>query len=137
MGILNTVESMAEGHRSPEEYARVASSLAEELRAREGVTGLMQIFHRNGMGSFVEQSSAGNTQSNPTAIETGLAGSGLIDSIAQRTGLSANLVRDALAVIIPRLFHHMVTNNHLSPTGMPRGEQPEPGGVLQSILQRI
>lgn len=137
MGILNTVESMAQGHGSPGEYAKVASSLAEELRVRDGVPGLMHIFQRNGVGSSVEKWSAGQTQPNPTAIENGLAGSGLIEAIAKRTGLSANVVREALAVIVPRLVHHMVSNNHLSPTGMPRGEQPEPGGVLQSILQRI
>jgi uncharacterized protein YidB (DUF937 family) len=137
MSILNTVESMAEGHRSPEEYSKVANGLTEELRLREGVPGLMQIFQRNGMGNSVEQWSAGNTQPNPTAMENGLAGSGLIESIAQRTGLSANVVRGALAVIVPHLIHHMVSSNHLSTTGMPRGEQPEPGGILQSILQRI
>jgi uncharacterized protein YidB (DUF937 family) len=137
MGILNTVESMAEGQRSPQEYGKVANSLAEELRVRGGISGLMQAFQRNGAGGSVEQWSAGNTQPNPAGIENGLAGSGIIESISQHTGLSANVVREALAVIVPRLVHHMVSNNHLSPTGMPRGEQPEPGGVLQSIVRRI
>ena len=138
MSILNTVESMAQGHGgAPGEYAKVASSLAEELRAGEGVSGLMQTFQRNGEGNSVEKWAAGDTQPNPSAIDTGLAGSGLIGSIAQRTGLSENVVREGLAVIVPFLIHHMVSNNHVSSTGMPRGDQPEPGGILQSILQRI
>lgn len=136
MSILNTVESMATGNASPE-HAKVAAGLMDELQQRDGVGSLIQNFQRNGMGSMVEQWSAGNTQPNPSAIESGTAGTGLIDTIAQRTGLSPGVVRGGLAVVVPLLIHHMVSNNHLSPTGQPLGQQPQPGGVPQSILQRI
>jgi len=108
-----------------------------ELQQRGGIGGLMQAFQRNGMGSFVEQWSQGNTQPNPTAIENGTAGTGLIDGIAQRTGLSPGVVRGGLAIAVPLLIHHMVSNNHVTPTGVPTGNQPEPTSVLQSVLQRI
>lgn len=136
MGILNTVESMAMGNAAPE-HAQVAAGLMDELQQRGGIGSLIQNFQRNGMGSFIEQWSQGNTQPNPTVIENGTAGTGLIDGIAQRTGLSPGVVRGGLAVVVPLLVHHMMSNNHIGPNGEPIGQQPEPGGVLQSILQRI
>ena len=136
MSILNTVESMARGNAAPE-HARVAGGLMDELEQRGGVGSLIQNFQRNGMGSSVDQWSQGQTQPNPSAIESGLEGTGLIDSVAQRTGLSPGVVRGGLAVVVPLLINHMVSNNHVTPNGQPTGNQPEPGGVLQSILQRI
>ena len=136
MSILNTVESLAMGSAGSE-HAQVATGLMDELQQRGGVGSLIQNFQRNGMGSFIEQWSQGNTQPNPTAVENGTAGTGLIDSVAQRTGLSPGVVRGALAVILPLLVHHMMSNNHIGPNGQPVGEQPPTGGVLQSILQRI
>ena len=136
MDLLNTVASMAKGTAAPE-HAQVAGGLMEELQQRGGIGSLIQNFQRNGMGSFVEQWSQGNTQPNPTAIENGTAGTGLIDGIAQRTGLSPGVVRGGLAIAVPLLIHHMVSNNHVTPTGAPTGNQPEPTSVLQSVLQRI
>jgi uncharacterized protein YidB (DUF937 family) len=136
MTILNTVAAMAKGPAASE-HAQVAGGLMHELEARGGVGSLIQNFQRNGMGSFVEQWSQGNTQPNPTAIENGTEGTGLIDSIAQRTGLAPGVVRGGLAVVLPLLIHHMVTNNHVTPSGAPVGNPPEPTSVLQSVLQKI
>jgi uncharacterized protein YidB (DUF937 family) len=136
MSILNTIESMAMGNAAPE-HAKVAGGLMEELQQRGGVGSLIQNFQRNGMGSFVNQWSQGNTQPNPTAIENGTAGTGLIDSVAQRTGLSPGVVRGGLAIVVPLLIHHMVSNNHVTPNGQPTGNQPQPTSILQSVLQRI
>lgn len=138
MGILKTVESMAMGNAAPE-HAKVAGGLMEELQQRpEGIGGLIQSFQRNGLGSSVEQWSKGQTQPpNQTTIENGLAGSGIVESVAQRTGLSEGVVRGALAVIVPVLIHHMISNSHVTTTGQPTGTQPAPGGVLQTVLQRI
>jgi uncharacterized protein YidB (DUF937 family) len=136
MGILNTVESMAKGTAAPE-HAQVAGALIDEMQQRGGVGSLIQNFQRNGMGSFIEQWSQGSTQPNPTAIENGTAGTGLIESIAQRTGLSGGVVRGALAVVIPLVIRHVMANHHVTPTGEPTGTPPEPAGMLQSILSRI
>lgn len=136
MSILNTVASTAKGPGASG-HAQVAGGLIHELEARGGVGSLIQSFQRNGMGSFIEQWSQGNTQPNPTAIENGTQGTGLIDSIAQRTGLSPGVVRGGLAITLPLLIHHMVSNNHVTPSGAQSGNQPEPTSVLQSILQRI
>ena len=137
MSILNTIESMAMGS-SGAEHAKVAGGLMEELQNQPGgVGGLIQNFQRNGMGPAVQQWSQGDTQPNPTAVENGLGGTGIIDNIAQRTGLSPGVVRGSLAVVVPLLIHHMMSNNHVSPTGEPTGTQPHSGNILQSVLQRI
>src|SRR4029079_3529580 len=129
MSILNTVASMAKGTAAPE-HAQVAGGLMNELEARGGVGSLIQKFQLNRMGSFIEQWSQGNTQPNPTAIVSGTAGTGLIESIAQRTGLSPGVVRGGLAITLPLLIHHMVSNNHVTPSGAQSGNQPEPTSVL-------
>ena len=136
MGILNTVESMARATAGPE-HAKVADALVNDLQQRQGIGELIQSFQRNGMGSFVEQWARGQTQPNPTAIEKGLHGTGLIENLAEQTGLSQGVIRGALAIIVPILIHHMISNNHVTLNGQQFGTQPEPGGVLQSILQRI
>src|ERR1700722_2435060 len=136
MGFLNTVESMAMGSAGPE-HAKVAGGLMDELQQSGGVGSLIQTMQRNGMGSAVQQWSQGQTQPNPTAIETGLAGTGIIDNIPQRTGLSPGVVRGSLAVIVPLVVSHMISNNHVTPTGEPTGTQPESSSVVQSILQHL
>lgn len=137
MGILNTVESMAMGTAGAD-HAKVAAGLMQELQeSPEGIGGLIQCFQRNGMGSFVEQWVQGRTEPNPTAIENGLCGSSLIEGVAERTGLAPGVVRGGMAIVLPLLIHHMVSNNHVSATGEPLGPQPETAGVLQSVLQHI
>ena len=120
-GILNTVESMAMGGNSADLHSKVAGGLMEELQQNAGgIGGLIQSLQRNGMGSMVQQWSQGQTQPpNPSAIENGLGGTGIVDSVAQRTGLPAGAIRGSLAVIVPVLLHHMISNNHVSPTGQP------------------
>lgn len=136
MGLLNTVESMAMGSAGPE-HAKVAGVLMDELQQSGGVGSLIQTMQRNGMGSAVQQWSQGQTQPNPSVIDSGLTGTGLIDNIAQRTGLSPGVVRGSLAVVVPLLVRHMISNNHVTPTGEPTGNQPASGSVVQSILQHL
>ncbi|HEY2467462.1 MAG TPA: YidB family protein [Terracidiphilus sp.] len=137
MGILNTVQSMAAGPAAGT-HQKVASALMEELgQTTSGTPGLIQSFQRNGMGAHVEQWMQGNIQPNSTAIENGLADTSLIERIAERTGLSHGTVRGALALIVPVLIHHVVSNGYVSTTGEVLKPQTESGSVLQSILPRI
>lgn len=137
MSNLNTVASMAAGPAAGT-HQKVAYALMEELgQTATGTAGLVHSFQRNGMGAFVEGWVQGDTQPNPTAIENGLADSGLVQRISERTGFSHGTVRGALALIIPVLIHYVVSNGYLTPTGEVLGRQPEPGHVLQMILPRI
>lgn len=137
MSILNTVESMAAGHSSPE-LETVGNALMDELEQNSGgIPALLREFQRNGMGAYVEQWEQGDTQPNPTAIEGGLRDTGLVDRIAQRTNLSHGVVRGSLALIVPPLIHHVVANGQLSTTGEVRGNRLEPRSILHSVLASI
>jgi len=138
MGLLDMVESMAAGSSNPD-HAKVAGGLLQELQDRPGgIGGLLQSFQQNGMGSLVQQWSGGQTQpADTSALESGFSGSGIIDSIAQRTGLSPTVVRSGLAVAVPLLIHHVVSNNHVDAAGQATGAPPEPAGLLQTLLSRL
>ena|SRR5581483_4709499 len=137
MGILNTVDSMAAGPGA-DTHQKVAGALMEELEQNaNGIPGLIQSFQRNGMGAHVEQWMQGNTQPNPTAIENGLADTGLIERIAERTSLSPGVVRGALALIVPVVIHHVVSNGYVSATGEVREPQPNPRSFLETVLSRV
>ena len=142
MGIMDMVTQMAgqlEGGGSSNK-AQVTGGLMEELENRPGGIGsIFQAFQSNGLGGLVQQWSGGNTApASPEQVEQGLGGTGVIDSIAQRTGLSPMVIKIGLSVAIPVLIHHFVSNGHVTPDGQPTGAPPpEPGGLLQSVLGRI
>jgi len=138
MGFLDLAEKMAGGAGNAD-HARVAGGLVQELHERPGgFAGLVQSFLQNGMGGQVQQWSDGQTQpANPAQVESGLGGTGIIDGIAQRTGLSPGVVKTGLAVIIPVVVHHLVSNNHVTAAGALTGSPPEPGGLLRSVLGRL
>lgn len=139
MGILGTVLSAAQAMGGGE-HAAVGGGLMQELEQRPGgIAGIFQSFQQNGMGGLVQQWASGNTQpANPDQIEQGLGGTGIIDSIAQRTGMSPAVVKMSLAVLVPLVIHHFVSNGHVTPTGEPTGAPPpHSGSLLQSVLSKI
>lgn len=138
MGLLDMVEQVAGGSANAN-HAKVAGGLLEEMQGHPGgLGGLLSSFQQNGQGGMVQQWSNGQTQpANPADMEAGLGGTGIIDKIAQRTGLSPTVVKTGLAVTLPILIQHMTSNNHLSPSGEMTGPQPEPHNVLGSILSRL
>ncbi len=126
MGILDMVESMAGGGGG--QNAQVAGGLVQEMQGQPG-----------GMGGLVQQWAGGQTQpASPDQVEQGLGGTGMIDRISQRTGVSPGMVKAGLAVAVPLVIHHLVSNGHVTQDGQPTGAAaPEPGGMLQSILGRM
>jgi len=139
MGILDSVTEMASNLSGGSDHAAVAGGLMQELGGAGGVAGLIQTFQQNGAGGLVQQFANGQTQStDPGAIEQALGGSGLIDSIAQRTGIPADSVRSSLATIVPVLVHHVTANGHATTDGQPTDNPaPETGSLLQSVLGKI
>jgi uncharacterized protein YidB (DUF937 family) len=86
----------------------------------------------------VAQWSSGQTQAaNPSDVQQGLSGSGIVEAIAQKTGLPASTIQSALAVAVPLLVHHLVSSGHVTPQGQPTGNAPSGEGILQSVLGRI
>ncbi len=137
MGLLDMVTSMAGGGG---EHAQVAGGLMQEIQQQPGgIGGLFQSFQQNGMGGLVQQWAGGQTQpATPDQMEQGLGGTGIIDRISQRTGVSPGVVKMGLAVAVPLVVHHFVANGHVTADGQSTGAPPpESGGVLQSILSRL
>ena len=139
MSIFDSVTEMTKQFSGGGDHAAVAGGLMQELGGAGGVAGLIQQFHQNGAGNLVQQFAAGQTQStDPNAIEQALAGSGLIDKIAQRTGMSPDTVKSSLATIVPLLINHVTANGHVTTDGQPTGNAtPDTGSLLQSVLGKL
>jgi uncharacterized protein YidB (DUF937 family) len=140
MGILDSVTEMASGlSGGGSDHAAVAGGLMQELGGAGGVSGLIQTFHQNGASGLVQQFANGQTQNaNPAAIEQALGGSGLIESISQRTGLPPDTVRSSLATVVPLLVNHLAANGHITADGQTTNNPvPETGSLLQSVLGKI
>jgi uncharacterized protein YidB (DUF937 family) len=139
MSIFDTVKQVAGEVSGGENHAAVTGGLLQELEGSGGVGGLIQTLQQNGAGTMIQQWASGNTQAiDPNAIEQMVGSTGLIDSIAQRTGMSADTVRSSLATIVPVLVHHVTSNGHVTTDGQSTGNPaPEAGSLIQSVLARI
>jgi uncharacterized protein YidB (DUF937 family) len=139
MSIFDSVTEITKEFSGGGDHAAVASGLMQELGGSGGVAGLIQQFQQNGAGGLVQQFAGGQTQgADPGAMEQALAGSGLIDSIAQRTGMSPDTVKSSLATIVPVLINHVTANGHVTTDGQPTGNPiPDAGSLLQSVLGKI
>lgn len=138
MGILDSITSMVSGGGG--ENTKVAGGLLEAVQEHPGgIGGVLQSFQQNGMGGAVQQWAGGNTAgASPEQMQQGLGGTGLIDNVATRTGLSPMVVKGAMAMLVPIVIHHFVASGHVTPEGQMTGQPaPESGGMLQSVLSRL
>ena len=139
MGILDSLTEMAGGLSGSSEHAAVAGGLMQELGGAGGVASLIQTFHQNGAGGLIQQWANGQTQTtDPAAIEQAVGGSGLIDNIAQRTGMSPDTVRSSLATVLPLLVNHLTANGHVTTDGqVTANTAPDSGSLIQSVLGKL
>jgi uncharacterized protein YidB (DUF937 family) len=139
MGFLDTVTSLA-SQLGGGEHAAIGGGLMQELEQRPGGIGaVFQSFKQNGLGGLIQQWAGGQTQPASTdQIEQGFGGTGIVDSIAQRTGMSPTMVKVGLAVLVPLVIRHFVSNGHVTPDGQPTGSPaPDSGSLLQSVLSKV
>ena len=139
MSIFDTFANLAKEASAGGDHAAVAGGLLEQLGGAGGVSGLIQSFHQNGAGALVQQFANGQTQAmDPAAVQQALEGTGLVEGIAQRTGISADTVRSSLATIVPVLINHVTTNGHVTTDGQPAASpMPDGGSLVQSILGKL
>jgi len=140
MGILDLIQSVTgQGNAATGANAQAAGGLLEALQSSPGgLGGLLQSLQQNGLGDQVQQWGSGQTApADPSHIDQALGNSGLIDTIAQKTGMSPAMVKTGLAVAVPVLVHHLIAQGHVDAQGNHIGEQPEAGGLLQSVLGRL
>lgn len=140
MGIFDSLANLAKGVAGQSgDHAAVASGLLDHLGGVGGVAGLIQSFHQNGAGALIQQFANGQTQAmDPNAMAQALEGTGIIDGVAQRTGISADTVRSSLATIVPLLVNHVTSNGHVTTDGQSAGNPiPEAGSLVQSLLGKL
>lgn len=138
MGLLDSITSVMGGAGG--DKAKVAGGLMQAVQEHPGgIGGMLQSFNQNGMGGSVKEWAGGNTEgASPEQMQQGLGGTGIIDSVAAKTGLSSTMVTGAMAVLVPMVIHHFVSSGHVTPEGQTTSEPaPDQGGMLQSILSRL
>ncbi len=105
MGILDSVESMMGGQSGSNPNGQVAGGLLSALEEHPGgLGGLMQHMQNNGVDT---QTAASGQPMSPDQAGQGLQGSGMIESVAQRTGMSPEMVKIGLATVLPMVMAHM------------------------------
>jgi uncharacterized protein YidB (DUF937 family) len=140
--IFDSVSKLAGGFLGGESgggNAAVAGGLVQELGGTSGVGNLIQTLQQNGAGSMVQDIASGNTGAiDPNQVENLLSGSGILEGVASRTGLSPDQVKSGLATVLPVLLHHSISQGHVTPDGQP-GDTPAPdsGSLLQSVLGKL
>jgi uncharacterized protein YidB (DUF937 family) len=141
MGILDTIKDFAQqqgqGNNQPQvqpqEQTRVASGLMQALDEHPGgLQGVMQNFRDNGMEQHVQNWSTGQ-QSSATSeqVQQGLGGTGLIDSVARKAGVSPQIAKMAMATILPLVMSHFTQGGQTQP--------PQSGfsGMASQILGKL
>jgi len=140
--VTNLVSGLSGGGNSEGgagDHSAVAGGLLQELGGAGGIGNLIQSFQQNGAGNLVSQIASGNTSAiDPNQIESALAGTGIIDNVAARTGLSADQIKSSLGTVVPLLINHGISNGHVTADGQP-GSAPAPdtGSLLTSILGKL
>jgi uncharacterized protein YidB (DUF937 family) len=132
MGILDSIESMA-GQQGQSTNAKVAGGLMQALDEHPGgLAGVISSFQNNGMADHVQQWSTGQQQTaTPDQVQQGLNGTGLIDRVAAKAGVSPEVAKVAMATVLPVIFAHF------SQGGQQAVPQSGFGGMASQILSKF
>lgn len=130
MGLLDNLESMAAGSmtNSGDNTTRVAGGLMQALEQHPGGLGaVMQNFRNNGLGGHVDAMQNGQTPGvSAEQLQTGLQGTSLLDTVAQKAGVSPEVAKAAMATVLPMVMAHFAQN----------GSAPN-SNVLSGMLSKI
>ena len=106
MGLLDSLEGMA--GLGGGQHQQVAQALAQTVEEHPGgLGGLLNQFKQNGLQQHVDSwTGPGENQPvSPDQVEQGMGG-GLLNTVAQRAGLSPEMTKIALATVLPIVVSH-------------------------------
>jgi uncharacterized protein YidB (DUF937 family) len=130
MGLLDNLESMAAGSmtQSTDSTTKVAGGLMEALDSHPGGLGaILQNFRNNGLSGHVDAMQQGQTPAvTPDQVQSGLQGTSLLDTVAQKAGVSPEVAKVAMATVLPMVMAHFAQN----------GSAPS-SGVLSGMLSKF
>ena len=122
VGLMDSLESMAASSMtgSGSETTKVAGGLMEALEQHPGGLGaVLQNFRNNGMGGHVDAMQNGQTPTvSPDQVQTGLQGTGLLESVAAKAGVSPEVAKVAMATVLPMVMAHFAQNGSAPTTGV-------------------
>lgn len=144
MSIFDAVTSLVGGlagggNSNAVDHSAVAGGLLQELGGAGGIGSLIQSIQSNGGGNLISEIASGNTSAiDPNQLTGLLQGTGLIDNVAGRTGLSPTMIQTGLATLVPLLINHGISNGHVTADGQPGAvPAPDAGSLLTSILGKL
>lgn len=131
MGILDTIEGMV-GGQAQGSNPQVAGGLMQALDEHPGgLAGVMDHFRQNDMDQHVQNWSSGQQAATPEQMQQGLGGTGFIESVAQKAGVSPEMAKIGLATMLP------VVMAHFAQGGQSNSPQSGFGGMAGQVLGRF
>lgn len=132
MGFLDEIGSLAGELSQNSNEAKVAGGLVQALGQHPGgIQGVIDSFKQNGMEDHVSAMASGDQQTTtPEQVQQGLAGTGLVEKVAEHAGVSPEVVQMAMATVLPMVLQHF------APNGQPTGES-DFGGLAKQLLGRF
>ena len=113
--------------------SKVAGGLMQALDEHPGgLAGVMDSFRQNGMEQHVQNWSSGEQPSaTPEQVQQGLGGTGLIERVAAKAGVSPQVAQMAMASVLPMVMAHFTQGGQTAPP------QSGFGGMASQILSRF
>ena len=129
MGILDTISGMMHGSEGGNTNAQVTGGLMQALDEHPGgLAGVLSSFEQNGMGQHVQNWATGaQTTATPDQIQQGVGNTGLIDTVAAKAGISPEMAKIGMAVVLPMVISHFTQG----------GQQAAPSGGFGSMASQI
>jgi uncharacterized protein YidB (DUF937 family) len=138
MGILDSVVGAFNSAKggAPGATGTTGAILSEVLvmlqnKQGGGLNGLVQAFEKGGLGHLVQSwvSSGQNLPVSPDQINSVLGSSGVLDRIAQATGLPQSEIAQRLSGLLPQIV------DHLTPSG--EIHQGDVNNALSTLAQKF
>ena len=134
MGIFDSVAGMAEQAMGAQggDQAKVAMGLMQTLQEHpEGVQGLVSGLQSSGLGEHAQQWASGEVQSaTPEQVQAGLGNNGMLESVAEKAGMSPQMAQMALTTVLPMVMAHVAPNGQAAQPG-------DLGSLAGSLLQKF
>jgi uncharacterized protein YidB (DUF937 family) len=134
MGIFDSIAGMAEQAMGSQggTQAQVATGLMQMIQQHpEGVQGILSGLQSSGLGAHAEQWASGAvTSATPEQVQAGLGANGMLESIAEKAGVSPQIAQEALTTVLPMVLAHVA----------PNGQAAQPGDLTSlagSLLQKF
>lgn len=108
MGLLDNLEGLAGAVGGSGQSASVAQALAQTVEQHGGLQSILNGFRQNGMDQHVDSwtnPATPNQSITPAQVQQGM-GSGLLDEVAQKAGISPQVAQGLLATVLPMVVAH-------------------------------